>query len=133
MQQRCASEGMTLIEVLVAFVILAMTMSVVLRINSGAIRNHQVASDYLEAVSIADARMQQMSVEVSGSEARREGEETGGYRWFYERHSNPNGMDEKRLAVPATPYEEQLEVRWDSPAGERRLVFTRQGMAYGNH
>ncbi len=133
MRPRCVSEGMTLIEVLVAFLILAMTMSVVLRINSSAIRNHQVASDYLEAVSIADARMQQMSVEVRGAEARQEGEEAGGYRWFYDRYPNPNGWDEKQLAISATAYEERFEIRWDSTAGERRLTFTRQGMAYGKH
>ncbi|MET0065263.1 MAG: type II secretion system minor pseudopilin GspI [Candidatus Thiodiazotropha sp.] len=128
---RSASEGMTLIEVLVAFVILAMTMSVVLRINSGAIRNHQIASGYLQAVAIADARMQQMGVEVTGAEARREGEEPGGYRWWYQRMPDSNGWEEKRLAIPAATYQERLEIRWNSTSGERSLILTRQGSAYG--
>ncbi len=131
MHPHSESKGMTLIEVLVAFVILAMTMSVVLRINSGAIRNHQVASGYLEAISIAEARMGQMSVEITAAEARREGTEAGGYRWRYERYPNTNGWEEKRLAIPAVPYEERLEIHWDSASGERSLLFTRQGMVYG--
>jgi general secretion pathway protein I len=131
MHRHSKSKGMTLIEVLVAFVILTMTMSVVLRINSGAIRNHQVASGYLKAVSIAEARMQQMGVEITAAEAHREGEESGGYRWRYERHPSTNGWEEKHLAIPATPYEERLEILWDSASGARSLIFTRQGIVYG--
>ncbi len=35
--------GMTLVEVLVAFVILGMVMAVIMRINATSVRNHEVS------------------------------------------------------------------------------------------
>ncbi|MES9811999.1 MAG: prepilin-type N-terminal cleavage/methylation domain-containing protein [Candidatus Thiodiazotropha sp.] len=69
------SEGMSLIEVLVAFVILSMTMSVILRINATTLRNHQVTTDYLKAVQIAESRLDQMAVDRSNSNLNEQGSE----------------------------------------------------------
>ena len=49
--------GYSLIEVLVAFVILAMALTVLLRIFSGGLRNVDAATDYAQAVVIANAQM----------------------------------------------------------------------------
>ncbi|MCU7892232.1 MAG: prepilin-type N-terminal cleavage/methylation domain-containing protein, partial [Candidatus Thiodiazotropha sp. (ex Ustalcina ferruginea)] len=67
------SEGMTLIEVLVAFVILSMTMTVILRINSTTLRNHQVSARYLKAVQIAQSRLEQMAAEVQENNYSQQG------------------------------------------------------------
>ena len=52
-----ASRGYTLVEVLVAFVILAMTLTVLFRIFSGGVRNISVSADYARAVLIAESRL----------------------------------------------------------------------------
>ena len=120
------SEGMTLIEVLVAFIILAMTMSVILRINSGAVRNHQLAMEYVEAVAVARSRLEQMGAEVDVEHYSREGVDRNSYSWRYLRQPY-DWQEQKLLASPMIPIEEILTLSWDSPAGVREISFTRIG------
>jgi general secretion pathway protein I len=56
-RRHCASRGYTLVEVMVAFVILAMALTVLLRIFSGGVRNIAVSADYARAVLIAESRL----------------------------------------------------------------------------
>ena len=63
MLPRRHSRGYTLVEVLVAFVILAMALSVLLRIFSGGVRNVGVSSDYAKAVLIAESRLATAGIE----------------------------------------------------------------------
>ncbi|MCG7893918.1 MAG: prepilin-type N-terminal cleavage/methylation domain-containing protein [Candidatus Thiodiazotropha taylori] len=125
--RRSKSEGMSLIEVLVAFVILAMTMSVILRINSGAIRNHQVASHYFEAVSIAQSRLEQMSAEIDTESYSEQGVELDTYTWTYLRQPY-SWNDAKLVALPLVGVEETLKISWDAPGGARELTFSRIGV-----
>ena len=118
---------MSLIEVLVAFVILAMTMSVILRINSGAVRNHQVASQYFEAVSIAQTRLEQMGAEIEAESYSEQGTDLDTYSWSYLRQ--PYSWDDAKLvALPIVAVEEILKISWDAPGGTRELSFTRIGV-----
>jgi general secretion pathway protein I len=118
---------MSLIEVLVAFVILAMTMSVILRINSTAVRNHQVASQYVEAVAIAQSRLEQMSAEIRTDSHSEQGIEQDTYSWIYLRQPY-SWNDSKLAALPLRPVEEILKISWDAPGGMRELSFTRIGV-----
>ncbi|MEW8505136.1 MAG: prepilin-type N-terminal cleavage/methylation domain-containing protein [Candidatus Thiodiazotropha sp.] len=129
--KRSKSKGMSLIEVLVAFVILSMTMSVILRINATTLRNHQVSSDYLKAVQIAQTRLDQMAVDRVNSSLNEQGSETGGYRWHYLRHPHSGWTDNKTLAIPLIPVEESITIAWAAPGGEREVSFTRIGLVHG--
>ena len=57
MRSERRSGGYTLIEVLVAFMIMAMALTVLLRIFSGGVRNIDVSSDYARAVLIAESQL----------------------------------------------------------------------------
>lgn len=127
MMHNSKCEGMTLIEVLVAFIILAMTMSVILRINSGAVKNHQVAMQYFEAVSVAQSRFEQMSAELDVENHTQEGVDQDAYTWRYLRQPH-TWQEQKLLALPLIPVEETLTVSWDSPGGTREISFTRIGV-----
>ena len=70
--------GYTLIEVLVAFVILALALTVLLRIFSGGLRNVSVSSDYAIATLIAESQLAAAGIdlplrpgETSGTEGER--------------------------------------------------------------
>ena len=70
--------GYTLIEVLVAFMILALALTVLLRIFSGGLRNVSVSSDYATATLIAESRLAAAGIdtplrpgETSGTEGER--------------------------------------------------------------
>ena len=70
--------GYTLIEVLVAFMILALALTVLLRIFSGGLRNVSVSSDYAVATLIAESRLAAAGIdmplapgELSGTDGER--------------------------------------------------------------
>ncbi|PVV05951.1 MAG: hypothetical protein B6D77_17170 [gamma proteobacterium symbiont of Ctena orbiculata] len=125
---RCKSSGMSLIEVLVAFVILSMTMSVILRINATTLRNHEVTTDYLKAVQIAQSRLDQMAVDKRNSILNEQGTEQGRFRWRYLRQPYAGWVAEKQLAVPLLPVEETISIAWEAPGGEREVKFSRIGL-----
>ena len=70
--------GYTLIEVLVAFMILTLALTVLLRIFSGGLRNVSVSSDYAIATLIAESQLAAAGIdlplrpgETSGTEGER--------------------------------------------------------------
>lgn len=60
-----ASRGYTLIEVLVAFMIMAMALTVLFRIFSGGVRNVAVSADYARAVLIAESQLAAAGIDES--------------------------------------------------------------------
>jgi len=54
---RKRSRGYTLVEVLVAFMIMALALTVLLRIFSNGVRSVAVSSDYAQAVLIGESRL----------------------------------------------------------------------------
>ncbi|MES9971166.1 MAG: hypothetical protein ABW092_14115 [Candidatus Thiodiazotropha sp.] len=121
---------MSLIEVLVAFVILSMTMSVILRINATTMRNHQVTTDYLMAVEIAQSRLDQMAVDMESASLSEQGIEQGGFRWHYLRQPYAGWSEEKQLAVPLYPVEETITIAWQAAGGGREVKFSRIGLVH---
>ncbi len=125
-----ASRGMTLIEVLVAFVILGMVMAVIMRINATSLRNHEVAKDYQHALSLAESRMEAMSVETSSENLQQSGVEAGGIRWEYSRQPYHEWSEERLQGLQATPVEERILVEWGEPPFARQLSFSRIHLIY---
>lgn len=73
--------GFTLLEVLLAFVVFAMSFAVTLEILTGATRNTARAREYTESTLIAHSLMDQVGLDIPlESGATYEGEE-GSYRW----------------------------------------------------
>lgn len=73
--------GFTLLEVLLAFVVFAISFAVTLEILTGAMRNTARAREYTEAALIAQSVMDQLGLDIpieSGTQLQ--GEE-GDYRW----------------------------------------------------
>lgn len=73
--------GFTLLEVLLAFLVFALSFAVTLEILTGAIRNTARAREYTEASLIAQSLMDQVGLDIPlAIGASYEGEE-GNYRW----------------------------------------------------
>lgn len=78
---RC--QGFSLLEVLVAFTILGIALTVLMQVFSTGLRNITVGEDYTRAVLLAESRLASVGVE----EPLQEGEQSGsfdgpqGYRW----------------------------------------------------
>jgi general secretion pathway protein I len=62
MRTGCSEQGFSLIEVLVAFMILAMSLTVLMRIFSGGLANVAVAGDYSRALVLAQSQLARAGV-----------------------------------------------------------------------
>ena len=106
-------DGFTLIEVLVAFAILSLTVVVAVQGFAGGLRLLKLSGDHQRAILIADQKAREVVVPKEG---REEGTE-GGFAW--ERVIKPVPAPE--LDVPGRPakwrmYEINVQVAW----GEQR-------------
>lgn len=79
-----SSRGFTLIEVLVAFLILAFSLGALLNLFGGSLRSVRLGEEYAQATALARARLALIDADGivgSGMEAGETGE---GYRWSVE-------------------------------------------------
>ncbi len=78
---RSTASGFTLIEVLLAFVIFALSFSVVLEIISGSMRNTVRARQYTEVALITQSVMDRVGLDIPLEAGVRANGESGVYRW----------------------------------------------------
>ena len=74
-------QGFSLLEILIAFSIMALSLSIMLNIFSGGITTAATAEDYTLAVQIAESLMAKTGSEIPLSEHQSTGEEDKKYRW----------------------------------------------------
>lgn len=73
--------GFTLLEVLLAFVVFALSFTVVLEILSGSMRNTVRAREYTEVALIAQSVLDQVGFDIPLEAGSRTAAEEGDYRW----------------------------------------------------
>ena len=73
--------GFTLLEVLLAFVVFALSFAVVLEIISTSMRSTVRARHYTEAALLAQTLMDQVGTELPLEDARYDGETDAGFQW----------------------------------------------------
>ena len=78
------SAGFTLIEVLLAFVVFALSFTVVLEILSGSMRNTVRAKEYTEAAMIAQSLMDDVGLDIPLEAGAGGNGEVGDYQWQIE-------------------------------------------------
>lgn len=78
---RKTQHGFSLLEILVAFSIMAIAMGMLLSIFSSGLRNASVSEDYTAAVQIAEALMAGVGVEKPLQQGQASGVENEKYRW----------------------------------------------------
>ena len=114
------SAGFSLLEVLVAFVILALTLSVVMRIFSGGLRNAALADDYSRAVLLAESRLAELSVQPLEGETR--GEFDGKFRWHSTIHPWVDDAGADPQLLPVRLMEIEVRVAWGEEGGKSREI-----------
>jgi len=115
--------GFTLLEVLVAFVLLSLTLGVILQIFSGGLRNAAAAAHYTKATVVADSKLAMLGAEFPLTEGEMSGEE-GIYLW---RMTIKPEVDVNALDNPTAGryqlYSVTLVVRWRQGVHEPELEF----------
>ncbi len=120
--RRAKHRGMTLIEVLVAFVVLSVTMAVILQIFSGGMRNARLAEGYNRALFLAQSQMASVGQEQKLAVGESSGSVGDGLHW----RVTIDGYDDEgaveRYALTQRLYQVRVRVDWNSGDGQQRQV-----------
>ena len=126
--------GFTLLEVLVAFAVLAVALGVAFEIFATGLRGARSADALTRAVLIAESRLARVGVETELTPGESEGETDDGTRWRIEIHDQPaeNGDDE-RVVTPSLPVllDIIVTVSWGEGAGRQSFVLRTSRLAPG--
>jgi general secretion pathway protein I len=116
--------GYTLIEVLVAFMILALALTVLLRVFSGGLRNVSASADYARAVLVAEAQLASAGVTSKLEPGETSGAAAGKYRWT----QSVTGYSAQPAAgarnLPVSAYQVTVTVEWPHANRMRRIDLT---------
>ena len=115
------NSGYTLVEVLVAFVILALALTVLLRIFSGGVRNVSVSSEYARAVLIAESRLASAGIGSVLSPGETSGIEDERFEWTQTVREYSPSFDYKASVQEVPAYYVTVSVQWSHATGTRSI------------
>jgi len=125
---RTKQNGFSLLEVLVAFVILSLVATALFRLFGGALGNAAAASEWSRALLVAQTRLAVAASALPLRESTDQGSETDGrVRWETKvaPYTPPNTTDDLERAseaLPARLYRVSVDVRFPSDNGRDRVV-----------
>ncbi len=127
--QSSRQAGFSLLEVLVAFSILALSMGTLMQIFSGGLRNVGLSEDYARAVAIAEDQLVAVGTEFPLTAGESRGELGEKFRWH--RVAQPlegNFLSEQTVQQATSPVSNfglmgiSVTVEWDSDTTNRRSL-----------
>lgn len=116
--------GMTLLEVLVAFVVLSLAMAVIMQIFSGGMRNGRLAGTYSRAVFLAQSKLAAAGVEQPLAVGEGSGQAGDDLRWRITVAPYDDGGAADRLLLPARLYQVRVRVGWSEEGRERQIELS---------
>jgi len=114
---RC-DRGFTLIETLVAMMIMAICLVVILQLFSGGLKAGRLSDDYTRAVFYARAKMEELLLAKTLTDGVLEGEFGGGYKWkalimkVEPQNEDQNEDKDEDLKMPVDTYGIKVDVTW---------------------
>lgn len=111
--------GFSLLEVLVAFAILALTLGVLSQVFSSALRNTLVSGRYSDAMIVAESRLAVAAQELEDTDSAGE---DGDFAWTlaiddYEVNTDFSSPNSRLVEI-------RVQVRWEDFSRERQLELT---------
>ena len=120
------SRGFSLLEVLVAFVILALILGVLMQIFSGGLRNASRVDEYQQAMLLGQSKLASIGIEIPLKVSESDGEFDAVYRWHVSVRpylvAPTQTSDQTGLPVPILPVsllEVEIQVLWGGSAQPR--------------
>lgn len=124
MRNRLNSRGYSLIEVLVAFMILALALTVLLRIFSGGLSNVSASADYARAVLVAETQLAGTGIASELAPGETTGEVAGRYRWSRKVTAFPLRGTAGASEPPVSAYQVTVTVEWPRGTQLRQVDLT---------
>ena len=123
------SGGFTLLEVLLAFVVFALSFATVLEIISGSMRNTMRAREYTEVALIAQSVLDQVGLEIPLEQGTNVTGDSGDYSWevFIDAYeASPDNAQSVELAelTGIELLRIDLLVSWGEPPREKTYGFS---------
>ena len=119
-------QGFSLLEILIAFSILALSLGILLKIFSAGVNTAVVAEDYTAAIQIAESLMAKTGVETPLLPDQSSGVDNEKYHWLVEVSPfvfNPENVDP--TAIRAVLYKVKVIVNWgDDNTNDRQVELT---------
>ena len=117
-----AESGFSLLEVLVAFTILALSLGVLMQVFSQALNAATLSGTYGRATALAEAGMDLVGIDIPLEPGQRSGETEDGLRWLVQVTEVPMA-DLLPGEAPLPAYLVSSEVTWESVRGARRVTL----------
>jgi general secretion pathway protein I len=123
------SGGFTLLEVLLAFVVFALSFATVLEIVAGSVRSATRARTYSEAALLAQSLVDMVGVDFPLEDTLLSGEAPGGYAWelsiapYQPRDENDRMLELAELAGTEL-YWVDLDLQWGDGPRSRQAHFS---------
>ena len=119
-------KGFSLLEILIAFSILAISLGILLKIFSSGVNTAIVAEDYTAAVQIAESLMAKTGVETPLQPGQDSGQENEKYHWLVEVSPfvfNPENVD--ATTIKKELFKIKVIVSWgDDDYNDREVKLT---------
>lgn len=123
-------QGFSLLEVLVAFVVMGLVVGVLLQLFGSSMRGVALSAEYSFAVQVAESRMAAIGNEIEVEEGSVSGEEKGsGYRWEVVMEALEPDEKMEKVPLPLQLYRVEVIVTWKS--GDKPREFHLSSLRFG--
>ena len=119
MRSNC--RGMTLIEVLVAFIVLSVTMAVIMQIFSGGMRNARLAESYSRAVFLAESKMAAVGLERPLALGEESGQVGSDMQWRVSVSPAEDDATTNAQLMPVRLYQVRVAAAWGEDGRQRQV------------
>lgn len=127
---RAGAQGFTLLEILVAFTLMAMVVSVMMGVFSGGLQGIGRAEDYARATSIAESALARVGADIPFKEGDTSGEENDRYKWTLSIKAQPDQAQlsaaQPQPILPVRMYDVSVAVAWTEYGVTRQVVLATQ-------
>lgn len=118
------SQGFSLLEVLVAFTITALLLTVLFQTFAGGLRAARLGESYTHAVLLAQSKLAELSAQETLAEGTQEGDFNDAYHWRTQITPYVLADEPDDKLFPVRPLTTTVEVYWQEGARQRAIALT---------